>query len=92
MLGGQQVGVAFHHEISGALAGFRHVLRHLAHAPLVGDVVLTHIFMQGAVEQRKQRRLASAVAPHQAHFLTRVEGDGRAFEQHFGAAAQRDVF
>ena len=92
LLGGEQGGIALHHEIGGTLAGLRHVLRHLAHAPLRRDVVLAHVFMQVAVKQRKQRRLARAVAPYQAHFFAGVQGDGGAFEQHFGAAAQRDVF
>ena len=92
LLRGEQGGVALHHEIGGTLAGLRHVLRHLAHAPLRRDVVLAHVFMQVAVEERKQRRLARAVASHQTHFFAWVQGDGGAVEQHFGAAAQRDVF
>ena len=35
-----QHGVAFNHELGGALFGLGHVLGHLAHAPLRGDVEL----------------------------------------------------
>ena len=92
LLGGQQVGVAFDHKVGRRLIGFRHVLGDLAHAPLGGDVVLTRVFVQVAVEQGKQRRLARAVAPHQADFFAGVQGDGCAFQQDFGASAKGDVF
>ncbi len=89
---GQQRGVAVDHIVGGALLGLGHVLRHLAHAPLAGDEVFAAVFRQRAVEQRKQRGLARAVAAHQADFFARIEGDGGAVEQHFGAAAQGNVF
>ena len=43
--------VAFNHEVGGALVGLRHVLGHLAHAPVGGDVVLARVLVQIAIEQ-----------------------------------------
>ena len=49
-----QLGVAFNHKIGGAGIGLRHVLGHLAHAPLARNVKLARVFGQGFVEQGKQ--------------------------------------
>ena len=51
---GIQHRVAFNHKLSRALIGLRHVLRHLAHAPLRWNEILTRVFMQRAIQQRKQ--------------------------------------
>lgn len=87
-----QAGVALQHELGGRFLGFGHVLGHLAHAPLGGDVEIATVFRQRAVEQRKQRGLASAIAANQAHRFAWVDGGGDAVKQHFGAAAQGDIF
>ena len=68
------------HEVGGGLVGLRHVLCHLAHAPLGRDVVLTRILMQVAVEQRKQRGFSGAIAAHEADFFAGVEGDRRTLQ------------
>jgi hypothetical protein len=91
-LRGQQRAVAFDDEVGRALVGFRHLLRHLRHAPLRRqDREVAAVFVQRAVEQREQRRLAGAVAPDQADLFAGVEGDGGVVEQHLGAAAQGDA-
>ena len=89
--GGEQFGVAIDDEVGGRLLGFRHVLRHLAHLPLLGNRIIAAILMQRTVEQREQRGLASAVAANQADLLTGIDGDGSLVEQHFRAATQGDV-
>jgi hypothetical protein len=43
---------------------------------VAGDRVVATVFVQAAVEQAEQGRLAGAVAPHQADLLAGVEGDG----------------
>jgi hypothetical protein len=91
LLCGQQRGVAFDDEVGRGLVGFRHVLRDLCHAPLRRPAEIAAVFMQRAVEQREQRRLAGAVAADQTDLLAGVERDGRVVEQHLGAAAQGDV-
>ena len=91
-LRGQQSSVALDHEVGGALFGLRHVLRYLAHAPLRWHVVLAAIFMQRAIEQGKEGRLAGAVASDQPHFLTRIDGYAGSVEKHLGAAAQGHTF
>ncbi|MNS57998.1 hypothetical protein D3C72_909030 [compost metagenome] len=87
-----QAGVAADHEVGGRLLGLGHVLRDLGHAPLLGNVEVAAVFVQRAVEQREQRRLAGAVASHQADLFAGVEIDGGAVQQFLGAAAKNDVF
>jgi hypothetical protein len=86
-----QAGIAADHEIGRRLAGLRHVLRHLRHAPLPGQREVAAILVQGAVEQGEQGRLAGAVAADQADALAGIEGDVGTVEQDFGAPAQDDV-
>jgi hypothetical protein len=62
-----------------------------ASATAAGIVEVAAVFVQRAVEQREQRRLAGAVAPDQTDLLARVDGDGSAVQQHLGAAAQGDA-
>ena len=49
-----QLGVAFNHKVCCTGIGLRHVLGHLAHAPLRGNVKLTGVFGQRFVEQGEQ--------------------------------------
>jgi len=91
LLGGEQGGIALDHEVGGRLAGLRHVLRDLRHAPGRRHVEVARIFMQRAVEQAEQRGFAGAVAPDQADLFAGVEGDGGVVEQHLGATTQGDV-
>jgi len=91
LLGGQQHGVALDDEVGGALLGLRHVLGHLGHAPLGGNVEVAAVLVQVAVEQGEEGGLAGAVAPHQADLFAGVDGDGSAVQHHLGTAAQDDV-
>ena len=50
----QQGDVAVDHKLRCALLGFRHVLRDLPHTPLRGDEVFAAVFVQRAVQERKQ--------------------------------------
>ena len=90
-LRGQQRGVALDDELGRTLLGFRHILRHLRHAPLRRDRVVAAIFMQRAVEQCEERGFAGAVAANEADFFTGVEGHGGVVEQHLGATAQYNI-
>ena len=54
-IGGEQRAVAFDHEVGRRLIGFRHVLRHLRHAPGGRHRKIAAIFVQGAVDQAEQR-------------------------------------
>ena len=91
-LRGKQGSIAFNHEIGRRLRGFRHLLRHLRHTPLRRHAEVAGIFMQVAVDQGKQRRLAGTIAPDQADFFTGIERHRRVFQNHLGATAQSDVF
>ena len=81
-----QPRIAADHEIGGGLIGLGHVLRDLRHAPLLGHIEVAAVFVQRAVEEREQGRLAGAVAADQPDFFARVEVDGGAVEQLLGAA------
>jgi hypothetical protein len=87
-----QPRVAADHEVGGGLVGLGHVLRDLRQPPLLRAREITAVLVQRAVEEREQGGLAGAVAPHQPDLLAGVDGDAGAVEQHFGAAAQNDVF
>ena len=88
----EQHRVALHHKVRGALVGLGHVLRHLAHTPLRGDVVLARVFVQATIKQGKQRGFARSVASDQTDFFAGIDGHGRAIEQDLGAAAQGHIF
>ena len=87
-----ELRVAGDDEIGRRLAGLRHVLRHLRHAPLRRDGKVALVLVQGAVQQRKQAGLAGAVAPHQADHFTGVDRGRGVVEQHAGTAPKADVF
>ena len=86
-----QALIARKHEFGRRLGGLRHVLRHLRDAPGGRHGEVAAVLVQRAVEQREQRRLARAIAPHQRGFLAGVDGDAGAVEQHLGATAEGEV-
>ncbi|OIQ74318.1 hypothetical protein GALL_440340 [mine drainage metagenome] len=88
----QQGDVAINDEIGGRLIRLRHVLRHLAHAPVRRNEVFAAVLVQVAVEQGEQRGLASAIAPDQTDFFARIKGHAGGVKQHFGTAAQSQIF
>jgi len=89
--GGGEPGVAVDDEGGRVLLGFGHVLGHGGAAPVARQLQLAAVFVQLALQQRKQARFAGAVAPHEADFFARVEHRAGTVEHHFGAAAQRDL-
>ena len=87
-----QLGVAFNHKVCCTGIGLRHVLGHLAHAPLRWNIKLTRVFGQCFVEQCKQGRFTCPIPAHQAHFFPGVQTDRGLVKQNFCAAAQADIF
>ena len=76
----------------GRFVGFGHVLCDLRHAPLRRNIEAATVFVQRAIEQRKQAGFSGAVAPDQTDVFSGVDGGVNAIEQHLGTAAQDDVF
>ncbi|CAM2156142.1 conserved hypothetical protein [Paraburkholderia tropica] len=90
-LGRQKGRVALDHEVGCALFGLRHVLRDLTHPPCSGNREFAAVFVQRAVEQAEERRLAGAIAADKTDLFARGESDGGAVEHDLDAAAQRDI-
>ena len=79
------------HEVGRAFAGFGHLLGHLGDPPARRHGEIAGVGREPAGEQGEQRRLAGAVAAHQADLLAGVDGDAGAVEDELDAAAQRQL-
>ena len=87
-----QACVAGEHEFCGGILCLRHVLQDLRHAPAAWHKEIAFVFMQLASEQGKQARFARAIAADQSYFFSGLDDGAAIRQQHFGCAAQRDVF
>jgi hypothetical protein len=90
-LRGHQGQVAGEHVVGGAVVGFGHVLRHLAHTPARRDLDIALVGLQLVREQRKEARLASAVAADEADLLAGLQHQVGALQHDLDAAAKGDV-
>ena len=67
------------------------LLRDVGHAPARGVVHLALVGVQLSTQQCEEARLAGAVGADETDLLAGVQREIRAFEQHLGAAPQRDL-
>ena len=86
-----QAGVTVDHEGGGGLVRLGHVLRHLGEAPLARPLEVAAVFVQMALQQRKQAGFAGTVAADQTDVFAGVDGGVRAVEDDLGAAPQGHV-
>ncbi len=92
--GGEQaraLGVAGEDVLDRGLVAAGRLLRDEADARAAGELDLAAVGLQLARDQREQRRLARAVASHEAHAPSRGQRRGGALEDLVAAKAQRHV-
>jgi hypothetical protein len=86
-----QRGVAVDRVIDRRAVERRGFLRDMRHPPALRVIDVALVGMQFAAQQREQARLAGAVGTDQADLVAGIERDVRGFEQHLGAAPERDL-